>query len=131
MTSRRRLDPIDLVLDGLAVHRLTRLATADVITDDIREAIIRDAYRRAGGPKDPALPTPDVPGIIQTWQETVELDDHPPKVATLVTCRWCASVHCAMMALCMKRLTPRTWNVVRGVLALSTVATLLSGLEDD
>ena len=109
---------IELVIDALAAYRLTKLATDDVITQPPRDAVIRWAYKRKGVTLD------DHP------QEFVEMDEDPPKFATLVTCRWCAGMYIAAGIVFMKRFAPRQWNALGEVLTLSAAAALIAGLED-
>lgn len=42
-------DHVEFAVNVLAVHRLTRLATADVITAPPRDALIRAIYVRSHG----------------------------------------------------------------------------------
>ena len=124
-------------IDALAVYRLTRLATLDVIGDPIRERIIAAAYDRAdtrtrrrgnGLLHTITAGQPDAP---DRWQQVVEQDDDPPKLATLVTCRWCAGVWVGAGAWLLRRYLPRVWAAVAEVSAWSAAAALLAGLEDD
>lgn len=125
---------IGLLLDAVATYRLTRLATADVITDPMRERIIEASYTSAGRHGE-ALSTwgtsdgPDQgPGF---WRDVVELDHDPPKLATLITCRWCAGMWVAFAVVIARTVAPRAWSPVRDALAFSTAAALLARLEDD
>lgn len=110
---------IGLVVDALATYRLTRLATADVISEPVRMAVVR----RAG-----AKPAPGQDDL--TAQEVVEGIADPPKLATLVTCRWCAGVWIAVGVAAARRLAPDAWEPVGRALALSAAAVLLARLED-
>jgi hypothetical protein len=114
-----RIDPLELLVDGLATYRLTRFATADVLSEPFRQAVLR----RVG--VDP--PEPDT---RPSAQELVEADDDPPKLATLVTCRWCAGVWIAAGVVVARTAAPRAWTPVARGLALSAGAVLLSRLED-
>ena len=42
-----RYDPLRLAVDALAVYRLTKLATADVIMQPVRDRLIEAAYASA------------------------------------------------------------------------------------
>jgi hypothetical protein len=107
------------LVDLLATYRLTRLATADVISEPIRMALLRKTGAEpAPGQEDP------------TAQEIVESIQDPPRLATLITCRWCAGIWIAAGVTCARLLTPRAWEPVAQGLALSAGAVLLSGLED-
>lgn len=151
-------------VDVLAVHRLTRLATADEIARPLRDRIIQWAYthhhrinwqgRRtpstySGGravvvvryeSDDPlwssetrreydewVMDQPDSP----PWATLVEIDAEPPKLATLVSCRWCMSVWIAAGVCIVRRVAPRVWAPVAYALAASSLSTLLARLEDD
>ena len=111
---------MDLVIDGLATYRLTRLATADVISEPARQAVLR----RVGAEPPPGQEDP-------TAQEVVESLKDPPRIATLVTCRWCAGIWIAAGVTIARAVVPRAWEPVSRGLALSAGAVLLSRLEDD
>lgn len=117
---------IALVLDALAAYRLTRLATTDTILDGPRDALVRGAYARAGRADDgPSMP--DVPGAWSGWAMD---DDRAPKLATLVTCRWCAGAWIGLAVVAARRLFPRAWPPLAKALAFSAGAALLASLED-
>ena len=108
-----------LVTDALAVHRLTRLVTKDAITQRPREAVIRRAYR---GPR--------MRGGL-SWEDYAHSDPHPPAIAKLVTCSWCAGVWmAAAVALCGAVLPERLWTLVSRMLATASVAGALALAED-
>ena len=109
-----------LLLDGLATYRLTRLATADVISEPVRMAVLR----KAGAEPPPGTEDP-------TAQEVVESLKDPPRLATLVTCRWCAGMWIAAGVTAARLVVPRLWDPLSRALALSAGAALLSRLEDD
>jgi hypothetical protein len=108
-----------LLVDGLATYRLTRLATADVISEPLRMALLR----RTGAEPPPGQEDP-------TAQEIVESLDDPPRLATLVTCRWCAGVWIAAGVTAARLVAPKAWEPVARGLALSAGAVLLARLED-
>ena len=110
---------IELVIDGLATYRLTRLATADVISEPARMAVLR----KVGAEPAPGADDP-------TAQEVVESMEEPPRLATLVTCRWCAGVWIAATVSVARVVAPRAWEPVARGFALSAVAVLLARLED-
>jgi hypothetical protein len=116
------LDPLELLVDGLATYRLTRFATADVLSEPFRQAVLR----RVGVETPP--PGPDDPP--PSARELVEADQDPPRLATLVTCRWCAGVWIAAGVVVARTAAPRAWTPVARGLALSAGAVLLSRLED-
>jgi hypothetical protein len=107
------------VVDALATYRLTRLATADVISESARMAVVR----RAG-----AEPPPGQEEL--SAQEVVEALTDPPKLATLVTCRWCAGMWIAAGVVTARRLAPDAWEPVGRGLALSAAAVLLARFEE-
>ena len=109
-----------LVVDALATYRLVRLATADVISEPVRMAVVRGV----------GAEVPDGPEVV-TAQEVVDEMDAPPKLATLVTCRWCAGVWIAAGVTGARLLSPKTWDVASRGLALSAAAVLLARLETD
>lgn len=104
----------------LATYRLTRLATADVISEPVRQAVLH----QVGAEPPPGADDP-------TAQEIVESLDEPPRLATLVTCRWCAGVWIAAGVTAARHLAPRAWDVAARGLALSAGAVLLARVEDD
>lgn len=112
-----RLDPWELLVDALATYRLTRLATADVISEPGRQAVLRHVGAE--------------PPVDLTAQETVEKDPDPPKLATLVTCRWCAGIWVAAGVTGLRLAAPRWWSPVARGLALSAGAVLIARFEDD
>jgi hypothetical protein len=108
-----------LVIDVLATYRLTRLATADVISEPARMAVLR----RVGAEPPPGDEDP-------TAQEVVESLKDPPRLATLVTCRWCAGIWIAAGVSAARHGIPRVWQPAARGLALSAAAVLLARLED-
>ena len=70
---------IILSVYALAVARVTRIITADKITEGLRGRVIRWADRRAGiDPADPFAPT--------------------PLLSYFVTCPWCVSIYVGAVA---------------------------------
>jgi hypothetical protein len=110
-----------LVVDALATYRLTRLVTADVISEPFRRSVVGRAL--GWGPEEAA-------SVVGTAQEVVDSLDDPPKSARLITCRWCAGMWIAGGVVAARRLSPRGWDPVSRALALSGVAVLVSRLED-
>ena len=109
----------ELAVDALATYRLTRLATADVISEPARMALLR----RVGADPPPGEADPSA-------QEVVEAMDHPPRLATLITCRWCAGMWIAGGVAVARRTAPAAWDPVARGLALAAAAVLLARLED-
>lgn len=140
--------PTDLAVDAIACYRLTRLATKDVLTQRLRDGIIRSAYLRTDrhahlftppasiyGGLNPTTPPSiaaslgdDGPGAWQRWTDD---DPHPPKLATLITCRWCAGMWIAFLVVTLRIFAPRPWNWVARALVAASAAALLARLEDD
>ena len=120
-----RYDPFRLGVDALAVYRLTKLATADVIMQPLRDRVIETAYTSAGRAE-------EVKEEIKQegdWQEVVVAEDPvPPKLAYLFTCRWCAGIWISFAVLAVRR--TRWWPHVADGLAYSSAAALLARLED-
>lgn len=116
---------LDLLVDVLAVHRITRLVTADVVTRPWRARIIRRSYR----------------GTKTDYQDLVSRasdaeadafphgDDNAPALATLVTCPWCVSVYVSAGVVIARRFAPGLWNAAAYGLALSTASTLVANRE--
>lgn len=134
--SKRPVTPATFARDALALHRLTRLVTEDAITQPLRDRLIlrqlnRHADSCCDGDVEQAFADADL--IADRGgdpQELIARLDNPPKLATLITCRWCASVHVAMLAVCLRRVAPRWWNLLAEVMALSAAGTLIARLEE-
>ena len=113
-------DPwLTLLVDVLATYRLTRLATADVITEPARRAVVK----KVGAEAPQELDDPSAQDIVESMKR-------PPRLATLITCRWCAGIWIAAGVTIARTLAPRAWTPVARGLALSSGAVLLAGLED-
>jgi hypothetical protein len=91
---------IELIILGLAVFRLTRLLTRDVILDELRERI---------------------------WSR---FPPERSKIGYLFTCEWCLSIWTGSLLYLSSILMPTTTSVIATVLALSAVAGLLAAYED-
>lgn len=130
---------LDLAVDAVAAHRLTRLATADVITRPLRSWVICRAYgyHRPPAPHSRSyelwerVEAMGIDPMADDWYEQlVEFDPEPPKLATLVTCRWCAGVWVAAGMAVARLVAPRAWRHVARALAVADAAALLARLED-
>ncbi len=120
---------IRLVVDALATYRLTRLVVEDQLTIDLRAKVIEGAYRRAGETANACRIATETGHDVLTadaWVDVVANDPDPPKLAYLVTCPWCSSIHVAVTVVVLRRLFPRWWGAVAEGLALSAVAGLVS-----
>jgi hypothetical protein len=127
MNGRRRgrpspLDPVEISIDLLAAYRLTRLATTDIISERPRRALVDSVGREAAEAVDP--------GHERTAEAVVSEMEDPPRLAQLVTCRWCAGVWIAGGVVLARAVAPRLWDPLAKALALSAGAVLLADLED-
>lgn len=112
-----------LVVDAIAVYRLTRLVTADSIAEPIRERFVRLVYDHAG------RPLPEWDPNDRELAEAVMDDPEHPKAVELASCRWCAGVWLALGVVFVARRF-RWWPAMADALACSVVAALLAGLEE-
>lgn len=115
-----------LLVDAVAGYRLTKLATDDVITAPIRDRLVAAVYRRA---EDEIPPDVDV-DVPNDWTSFAIGDPVAPKMATLLTCRWCAGMWIGFGVVAARRLAPRAWAPIADALAVASAAALLAGLED-
>lgn len=93
----------DLVVDALAVARLTRLITVDTVPfGNLREVVKSGAWAK--------------------HHQDHPADDGEPKLVELLECPWCTSAYCAMFVLCARRIAPRAWNPIAKLLAGSQIA---------
>lgn len=117
-----------VLVDVLAVHRLTRLVTKDILTQRPRDAVIRWAYLRAG--HDPEVLGYAAPQAV-VEADMVEDPRGTPRAAVLVACRWCASVWCAAAIAAATWAIPDVWWWPALALAASSASTLLAAIEAD
>lgn len=111
----------EAVVDALACHRLVRLVTADVLTQPLRDRLVAWSYRRKGDEgSEPAT----------GWADYAEVDPDAPRLATLITCRWCAGFYVACAVVAARRLAPVPWSYAARALAASSAAALLAAPED-
>lgn len=116
-----------LLLDAAATYRLTKLVTHDTLTTEARDAVIRGAYRRQGVDEEALADEAGDLNRLGAWaDDVVPNDPDPPKLATLVTCPWCAGVWVAFGVAIARRLAPRSWAFVAEALALAAAAGLAS-----
>lgn len=118
---RRSGRVIPLLLDFLSAYRLTRLITSDTILDGPRDALVAWAYGAQGAMK--VMPP-------EGWAEFAQNDPDAPKLATLITCRWCSGAYVSAAVVIARRRWPRQWAPIAEALALSAGAALIAGLED-
>lgn len=110
----------DLVVDALAAFRLTRLVVADTITEGPRAKLLARIYLAARRP-----PPADMSEPGNDWTHAVQDDPDPPKLATLVTCPWCAGFYVSIGVVVARRLAPRAWAPIARAFAISGVAGVL------
>ena len=115
---------LELVVDALAAHRLTRLATADEITEPLRALAVRTAYEIAGRAHEARYATPH-----STWPERAMDDPNAPKLARLFVCRWCAGWWISLAIVRARRRHPQLWQPIAEAAALSSAAALVARLE--
>lgn len=129
---------IDLLLDALAAYRLTKLVTDDTITAVPRAKIIESAYRSQARAEGVTLSTridTACRGRLSDmrpsdWDDlAISEAEDAPKLATLITCRWCAGFYCSLFVVAARRFAPRAWPVAARALALSAGSALIAGLE--
>jgi hypothetical protein len=89
--------PLDLVIDGLATHRIARIIVTDEILDGPR-AHVMQALHEAG------------------WE----------KGKTLLRCTWCVGVWVALGVTVARRTCPRAWAPVAYGLALADAAGIIN-----
>lgn len=92
---------LDTAVDALAVKRITRLITEDVILEPIRERI----WKRFGGP-----------------QESYG-------ISYMITCPHCVSIWVAAGVTVARIMVPKMWSPVASGLALSAVTSILAERE--
>lgn len=116
-----RIDPLELAIDGLAAYRLTRLATADIISEPLRRSVVDRMVANGTEP----------PPEGDTAQDVVDAMSEPPKLARLITCRWCAGMWIAAGVVGARTFAPKAWSPLARTLALSAAATLIARAEAD
>lgn len=120
-----------LIVLSLATFRLTWLVTNDAITAPLRGLLIRLGYRlgrrdlariRANAEKHGGIDF----GMPDAWDQVVELDENPPKLAYLWTCPFCASVWIGAGVALAHRLWPVGTVQVCEALLFSAAAILVA-----
>jgi hypothetical protein len=110
-----------LLVDGVAVYRLTKLVTDDSITEPLRTRFVALTYRAAGRP----IPDHDDRELAEAAMD----DPDHPKLAELASCRWCAGMHLALGVVFVARRF-RWWPDMADALALSAAGALIARLEE-
>lgn len=119
---------LDLLTDALAAYRITRLVTADTITEKPRRALVDLAYDLA----DEDAPAPGMGEPISDWvADRRAHGDEVPWLADLITCRWCAGVYVAGFVAVARLTVPRLWGWSARVLTVAASAALVAGMERD
>lgn len=103
---------VPLILDALAVARLTRLVVADSITAPFRERL---AGSRPGTTR-------------QLGGERIVIAARP-RLAQFVSCPWCVSPYLAAAVVACQALAATVWFYAAAVLAFSLVAGLLGEIS--
>jgi hypothetical protein len=111
---------LDFGIDALAAYRLTRLVTADIVSEPFRRSIV--GWLLGWSEEQMASASP-------TAVEAVDAEAEPPKVARLITCRWCAGVWVAFGVAGARVAAPRAWDPAAKALALSAASALIARLE--
>lgn len=101
--------PVLLILDALAVFRLTRLLTEDTITAALRERVVGSR-----------------PAVERSLSGHRIMIAARPRLAVFITCPWCTSPWLAVLVIACQALAPAVWIYPACVLAFSAVAGLLS-----
>lgn len=106
-----------LIEDAGAVYRLTKLVTADALTEGLRDRIIDWSRQR----------------LLSTGDEIVVSRRYGPEVAEaggplayLVGCPWCASVWLAAGVALARRAAPLPWALAARALTMSAATGWLS-----
>lgn len=122
------MTPLAVITDALAAYRLTRLATADTITQPVRDAVVAYAYRKQGS----VTGRRHLAGLdgLDTWEQVVETDEDPPALAVFVSCRWCMGMWVSAGVVLARTVAPHAWDPVARGLAFAAGAALIAGLED-
>lgn len=89
-----------LLVYALAVARVTRLVTADVLLNNPRERVIAWAWQRRYGANLVSARTEDGTSLGQMpmWQAVKAHGGLEPKLAYLISCPWCASIYVSAVA---------------------------------
>jgi hypothetical protein len=100
-----------LILDALAVVRLTRLAIADTIVAPLRDLLIGTAH---------------APGGARALSGEHIIVAARPKLAELLGCPWCISFWIAIGVVMFQTLVPTVWQYPAAILAFSAIPGLLA-----
>lgn len=124
------MTPATLAVDALAVYRLTRLVTADSIAEPARSHLIHAAYSVAWGPAAADVLAESITGDpFASWTDHALTDPDVPRLAELLTCRWCAGWWIAVAVTVARRRWPHRWAPVAEALAVAGAAALAGSLE--
>lgn len=111
-----------LVVNALAVYRLSILLSKDKITDPVRKWVWRRGYTRE--------PLENMaPRMIN-----VRLTGRRGKIGRaayeLVICPWCLSIWFSGVAVCVTQLAPTAWQWIAVILAFSGVTVVATRREE-
>lgn len=125
-----------LLVDALAAFRITWLVVEDYLTAAPRQWLIRAAYRRKLRHDLGALETlmerarknggVDFEKHPDAWEQVVELDERPPRLAYLWTCPWCAGLWVSAGVIVARHAAPGAWTPIAEVFAVAAVAALVA-----
>lgn len=112
-----------LVVNGLAVYRLSVLFSRDKIAEPVRKWIWRRGWEM--------VEHAQLPGRRYREKRETRLGAAGRFVWELVICPWCLSVWFAGAVVTLTRLTPTTWQYPAILLALSGLTVLATRRRDD
>lgn len=119
-----------VVVDALAVNRITRLVTADTITRPLRARLIALSYGTDEWSRSGMIPVGGYKALTESeWDLRPHDDDDAPKLAAFIICPWCVGLWISIGVVVARRYAPRVWQPLAKVLALSSAAALISGHE--
>lgn len=121
------MTPVDLVLDALAVSRITRLITHDRIGAHLRKPIIKAAYGWSNNVQ--GWTDAEVAYSAQEWDQVVHDDDEPPELAAFIVCPWCVGQWVAFGVVLARWAFPRKWEPLGRALAFSQIAGFVADLD--
>lgn len=132
------LDPLVLLIDLLAVYRLTRLITKDTLLQEIRWWILQRWPNE--GTEFPANIVTDINKAngalangLPVFRSTKEDEDGDSiwlplrtyKITELLECPWCASYWVAAIVVALRTFIPTPWGYVAVTLAFSALVGLI------
>lgn len=112
----------ELIVNGLAAYRVTRLVTRDTITRRLREHALALIYAGAEQVRDGDGRLIEFGSLVDRveWER-----DDAPKLAVLLLCPWCVGVWVGFGVMVLRRVMPRVWSPIAEGLALGALAALV------